>query len=135
MIRTLFFFLLLFYIPNLKAAESTIWNITHASKNKYYQIDLKCAHPPTLSGFQNCWFTLSNKTKTISNAKVFIEGGMPAHQHGLPTAPNVSWNYMNKLYTINGLKFSMPGAWQLSFLIDKINDTPRDIITINFDIE
>ena len=135
MIKFILFFLLVFYLPTLKANENTDWSISQVSKNNHYQVDLQCDHPPTLSGFQNCGLTLSNKSKQIVNANIIIEGGMPEHHHGLPTKPKVSWDSDKNLHIIKGLKFSMHGAWLLTFLIDKTEDLPRDIGTINFTIE
>ncbi len=135
MIKSILFFLLVFYLPTLKAKESTTWIMSQVSKNNHYQVDLQCDHPPTLSGFQNCELTLSNQSKQIAIANIIIEGGMPEHHHGLPTTPKISWDEDNKTYIIKGLKFSMPGSWQLTFLIDKTADLPRDIATINFKIK
>ena len=135
MIKPTFLFILVFYLPTLHANENNTWTMSQASKSNHYKIDLQCDHPPTLSGFQQCNLTLTDNVKKLSDVNIIIEGGMPEHHHGLPTAPKVSWNKQNKLYNINGLKFSMPGVWQLTFLIDKTENLPRDIVTINFEID
>lgn len=134
MIKPILSFLLVFYLPTLKANEITPWNMSQTSQNNHYQVDLLCDHPPTLNSFQACALTLTNNSKPLSDVNIIIEGGMPEHHHGLPTTPKVSWDNDKKLHTINGLKFSMPGAWQLTFLIDKTKYLPRDIATINFNI-
>ncbi len=128
-------FLLLFYIPTLKANKSNVWSLFKNSKNNHYRVNLQCDHSPTLTGFQDCRLILSSKLKQINNANILLEGGMPKHHHGLPTAPKISWDNVNNYYNINGLKFSMPGAWQLTFLIDKTENLPRDLATINFIID
>ncbi|MGR5063403.1 hypothetical protein [Photobacterium sp. DNB22_13_2] len=45
-----------------------------------------------------------------------VSGGMPAHRHGLPTQPQ--WQQGEKVgrYQIDGLKFQMPGLWQVILL-------------------
>ena len=134
-IKAILFFLLVFYFPTLKANENTTWTMSQVSKNKHYKVDLQCEHPPTLSGFQQCNLILSDNSKKLSNANISIKGGMPEHHHGLPTAPKISWDSDNKQYNINGLKFSMPGTWQLTFLIDKTENMPRDIATVYFEIK
>ena len=135
MIKTILFFIFAFYLPTLKASENTTWTMSQVSNNNHYKVDLHCDHPPTISGFQQCNLTLTDKVKKLAYVNIIIEGGMPEHHHGLPTAPKISWNYDKKYYNINGLKFSMPGAWQLTFLIDKTENLPRDIATINFEID
>ncbi|PSU08765.1 hypothetical protein C9J03_13680 [Photobacterium gaetbulicola] len=44
-----------------------------------------------------------------------VRGGMPAHRHGLPTQPQ--WHQERDVgnYRIDGLKFQMPGLWQVVF--------------------
>ncbi len=135
MIKPILFFILAFYLPTVKANENTTWKMSQVSNNNHYKVDLQCDHPPTLSGFQQCNLTLTDKVKKLADVNIIIQGGMPEHHHGLPTAPKTSWDSYNKHYNINGLKFSMPGAWQLTFLIDKTENLPRDIATINFEID
>ena len=61
----------------------------------------------------------------IENAIVTIDGGMPAHNHGLPTEP-VATELGGGEYLIEGIKFSMTGSWEMWFyiqtetLVDKV---------------
>jgi hypothetical protein len=41
---------------------------------------------------------------------------MPAHAHGLPTTPQVK-SLGGGRYLIEGLKFHMPGAWEVALRI------------------
>jgi hypothetical protein len=52
----------------------------------------------------------------VRGANVLVLGGMPAHAHGLPTAPVVS-ELGDGRYRVEGLKFHMPGAWVVAFRI------------------
>jgi len=135
MIKSVLFSIFIFSYAILNASEKPIWVISQVSINNHYKVDLQCDHPPTLSGFQSCSLNLHDKNVIITNADIIIEGGMPEHHHGLPTSPKVIWDSQEKSYIINGLKFSMPGAWQLKFLIDKTKNLPRDIVTFNFQIK
>ena len=49
----------------------------------------------------------------VAGAKLEISGGMPVHDHGLPTAPKVTKDFNNGTYLIEGIKFHMPGDWEL----------------------
>ena len=56
--------------------------------------------------------------KMIDGAKVLVDGGMPAHGHGLPTAPKVTEAGEAGHYLIEGLRFNMPGTWELQLKIE-----------------
>jgi len=49
----------------------------------------------------------------IPGALVYMNGGMPEHGHGLPTRPVVTKEIVPGTYLLEGLKFSMPGWWEL----------------------
>lgn len=46
-----------------------------------------------------------------------LSGGMPEHNHGLPTAPAITATLDNGNYLLEGMRFHMPGHWQLLFEI------------------
>lgn len=52
----------------------------------------------------------------IEKATVTVDGGMPAHNHGLPTEP-VATELGNGDYLVEGIKFSMTGSWEMWFYI------------------
>jgi hypothetical protein len=51
----------------------------------------------------------------IKDAEITVEGTMPAHGHGMPTQPKVTKNYGDGSYLVEGMKFSMPGWWVVTF--------------------
>ena len=53
----------------------------------------------------------------VENARIMVEGDMPEHQHGLPTQPEVTENLGNGDYLVEGMKFSMPGEWEVTFTV------------------
>ncbi|MES2626279.1 MAG: FixH family protein [Pseudomonadota bacterium] len=58
----------------------------------------------------------------IENAKVYIKGGMPAHNHGLPTDPVVTQYLGNGNYRVEGVRFHMQGDWVLEVSITDGNN-------------
>lgn len=68
----------------------------------------------------------------IATAKLFVDGGMPAHAHGLPTEPMVK-HVKNNVYQIKGLKFSMAGVWVL--FIDINTEDIAYKLTLEFDLQ
>lgn len=55
--------------------------------------------------------------ETVENADISIDGGMPAHNHGLPTVPIMTRYLGDGDYLIEGMRFHMQGAWELYFTI------------------
>lgn len=53
----------------------------------------------------------------VEEAEITIDGGMPAHDHGLPTEPRVTEYLGGGDYRVQGLRFHMRGAWQVTFEI------------------
>ena len=53
----------------------------------------------------------------LTDAEITVIGGMPDHDHGLPTLPVVTRESRPGHYLLEGVRFHMPGRWQLSFTI------------------
>lgn len=49
----------------------------------------------------------------VSNAEIELIGGMPEHDHGLPTQPQITAETAAGSYLLEGMRFHMPGKWQL----------------------
>jgi hypothetical protein len=61
----------------------------------------------------------------VGSARISISGDMPEHGHGLPTQPEVTKEIEKGAYLVEGMKFSMPGWWVVTFTIkaDGVEDT------------
>lgn len=55
--------------------------------------------------------------RPVTGARFAIDGGMPAHHHGLPTSPKVTAELGEGRYRIEGVKFSMDGLWLLKIAV------------------
>ncbi len=64
-----------------------------------------------------------------ATAAVTVDGGMPQHGHGLPTAPRVTGRLPDGRLVIDGVKFSMPGWWELRLRVAGAGGT--DSVTFN----
>ncbi|MDH3533414.1 MAG: FixH family protein [Gammaproteobacteria bacterium] len=53
----------------------------------------------------------------VENAEITIDGGMPAHNHGLPTSPRVTKYLGDGNYRAEGFRFHMKGDWQIRITI------------------
>ncbi|WP_075996588.1 FixH family protein [Salaquimonas pukyongi] len=59
----------------------------------------------------------------VRGAKISVDGGMPAHGHGLPTSPAATGEIEPGVYAIDGIKFSMVGHWVFDVTIEAAGGT------------
>lgn len=71
--------------------------------------------------------------EAISDAEVAIAGGMPQHNHGFPTAPQVTENLGEGDYLVEGVRFNMTGWWEMTFDISANGQS--DTITFNIVVQ
>ncbi len=69
--------------------------------------------------------------KPVDNATVAIDGGMPEHNHGMPTQPIVT-SLGSGDYRAEGMKFQMPGWWTVTVTVtDTVGAAQPDSATFN----
>ena len=68
----------------------------------------------------------------ISGARISVAGGMPAHDHGLPTRPRVTGEAGPGRYILEGMRFHMGGLWELELTIE-LRDL-RDVVVIRLEL-
>lgn len=66
----------------------------------------------------------------VLGAVIEADGGMPEHDHGLPTRPRVTEELGNGDYRVEGLRFHMGGKWQITFAIEANDKTDTVVINI-----
>jgi hypothetical protein len=49
----------------------------------------------------------------VEGAKIEVAGGMPEHNHGLPTRPRVTQELGGGDYKLDGMRFHMSGHWEI----------------------
>lgn len=64
----------------------------------------------------------------LDNAKIRVTGGMPLHNHGLPSSPRVTEALGDGRYRLAGMRFHMLGEWELVFNVE--SGQHRDIIVV-----
>lgn len=67
----------------------------------------------------------------VTGAAITVTGGMPDHDHGLPTAPRVTVELGDGRYLLEGMKFHMRGRWQLVAEVSAMGRTE----TATFELE
>ena len=66
----------------------------------------------------------------VEQATLNVVGGMPEHDHGLPTSPRVTEELGNGDYRVQGLRFHMTGNWLIEIAIDDGVRTDSVAITL-----
>lgn len=66
----------------------------------------------------------------VEGARISVDGGMPQHDHGLPTAPQVTRELGNGDYLVEGLRFHMNGYWEVEFAIAAAGATDTVVIPL-----
>ena len=66
----------------------------------------------------------------VDGAQLAIAGGMPEHNHGLPTSPRVTENTGGGDYRLQGIRFHMKGNWQVIISIYEGRTVDRVIIDL-----
>ena len=57
-------------------------------------------------------------TVTVSTDQVSVDGWMPNHAHGLPSAPRVTKDLGGGKFAVEELVFSMAGWWEVNVHVD-----------------
>lgn len=60
----------------------------------------------------------SSAGEPIADAQIVITGGMPLHDHGLATQPQVTRYLGEGKYLVEGMRYHMHGAWELLITIE-----------------
>jgi hypothetical protein len=60
-----------------------------------------------------------------------VDGGMPLHNHGMPTRPRITEELGEGDYRLEGMRFHMRGAWEVSIEIAADGKTDTVIIKLS----
>jgi len=66
----------------------------------------------------------------LPGAMISVVGGMPLHNHGLPTRPRVSEEPNPGDYRLDGMRFHMSGAWEIVVTIKAGGKTETVVIAL-----
>jgi len=87
-----------------------------------------------INALQNWIATVLDKDgKPVTPARLMIDGGMKAHGHGLPTAPQVTQYEGDGRYLIEGVRLNMVGQWTIVIGVEYGNQ--RDMAQFELEID
>lgn len=65
----------------------------------------------------------------VEGARIEVDGGMPTHDHGLPTRPRVTEELGNGDYRLDGVRFHMRGYWEM--VISIVSDESEETVVVS----
>ncbi|MBL8514559.1 MAG: FixH family protein [Betaproteobacteria bacterium] len=91
------------------------WSLEKLSREGKFRVALMPPeHEPALHQIHSWSIRLMKPDGTlIEKGLVYLNGGMPDHGHGLPTRPETVGEIAPGVYRVEGVKFNMPGRWEL----------------------
>jgi hypothetical protein len=104
---------------------------TRTSEQGIYQVSITSNLDPVDINQIHSW-TLHVETpegQPVEHAEIVVNGGMPQHNHGFPTSPQVTQELGDGEYLVEGVKFNMAGWWEMTFAITANGQS--DSITFN----
>lgn len=135
MLRKVLFTLSLITFAALSACMSppTGLNLSldRRTDHEKYLVEVRSLAAPIAINKMHAWEIRlrSPSGEPVLGAKIGVGGGMPQHGHGFPTQPKVTRELGGGRYLLEGMKFSMPGWWELKLKVDAASGA--DEITFN----
>ena len=104
---------------------------TRPSSQGRYVVGLHPTREPVAVNQMHSWQieVATASGQPVTHAKIAVDGGMPQHGHGFPTHPAVTKELGEGRYLLEGMKFSMPGWWEIKLKVESAGGT--DQVTFN----
>ena len=103
------------------------WN----SARSLYQLGVESSLDPIEINRMHSWVLhVRSDGEPVEGARFVIDGGMPAHDHGLPTQPRVTAELGQGRYRLEGLRFHMHGNWEITIEISAAGKTDTVVVEL-----
>ncbi len=117
--------LLLTFFP-ANAADVRLPDLSGVT-DKGFKIEIYSELSPLSINTIHSWHirVLDRDDEILELEELNVFGGMPEHDHGLPTQPEVTMRLDNGDYLLEGVRFHMQGHWelQIEFQYAGVDDT------------
>ncbi len=135
-IRTLNLFLLILLVTTVNAEDPASRSVSISTKhtdNEHYQVHYSSKlYPITINTMHSWIIHVDDQTGVpLNNVDVTVDGGMPEHNHGLPTHPRITQNLGDGNYLLEGVRFHMGGWWQITITIQEKSKSD----SVTFDLQ
>ncbi len=106
-------------------ADAETWR----SDRGLFEVRIESSLQPIAINQMHSWtLYLDSEGTAVSGAELTVTGGMPEHDHGMPTRPRVTEEVAAGVYRLRGMRFHMAGQWEIVVEIDA--GGRRDTVTI-----
>ena len=107
---------------------------TWLSRSGHFRVSYASDLQPLVINRMHSWVldVVDSDGGPVTGANLTVSGGMPIHDHGLPTSPKVTRELEPGRYLLEGLRFHMRGEWQVEIAIDA--GELSDVVVILLDI-
>ena len=112
--KILFALSLLLALGSASAAEVLLPDLSGVT-DKGFTIEIYSELSPLSINTMHSWHirVLDRDDQILELEELNVFGGMPEHDHGLPTQPEVTMRLDNGDYLLEGVRFHMQGHWEL----------------------
>ncbi len=102
--------------PDVNAADDETW----ASDAGHFRVSFHSELQPLVINRIHTWIlhVEDSDGNAIADANITVTGGMPEHNHGLPTVPQVTATLEGGNFKVEGMRFHMRGYWEIRVSID-----------------
>ena len=132
--KILFALSLLLALGSASPAEVLLPDLSGVT-DKGFTIEIYSELSPLSINTMHSWHirVLDRDDQILELEELNVFGGMPEHDHGLPTQPQVTRRLDNGDYLLEGVRFHMQGHWelQIEFQYAGVDDTA----IIDFDLQ
>ena len=112
--------------PEVRAQDNESW----VSDAGHFSVSFQSELQPLVINKIHNWVlhVEDSEGNAVTDAVITVNGGMPEHNHGLPTVPQVTASFEDGDYQVEGMRFHLRGYWEIRVAIDI--GTERDSVTI-----
>ena len=112
--KILFALSLLLALGSASAADVRLPDLSGVT-DKGFTIEIYSELSPLSINTMHSWHirVLDRDDQILELEELNVFGGMPEHDHGLPTQPEVTMRLDNGDYLLEGVRFHMQGHWEL----------------------
>ncbi|MFT7472435.1 MAG: hypothetical protein ACI8XU_002333 [Kiritimatiellia bacterium] len=132
--KILFALSLLLTLCSVNAADVRLPDLSGVT-DKGFKIEIYSELSPLSINTIHSWHirVLDRDDEILELEELNVYGGMPEHDHGLPTQPEITMQLDNGDYLLEGVRFHMQGHWelQIEFQYAGVDDTA----IIDFDLQ
>ena len=120
---------LLLQVSVLAADTEQEWS----TRRGVYKISFEAELDPLEINKIHAW-VLSVRTSSgdpVTTAEISVLGGMPLHDHGMPTRPRVTEYLGDGRYRLEGMRFHMNGRWEVSVTVKADGKVDTAVIALD----